>query len=372
MAIPLFRPELNANAEAAANAVLRSGQIAAGPLVAEFEQALAGWTGHPHVVTTSDMSSAMTLALHILGVRAGDEVLSPAYTCLSSTAPIATLGALPRWVDVEPDTGLLDPAALAARITPSTRACIVYHAAGYPARMPEIAAICRERGLALIEDCNTALGASLGSRPVGGWGDAAIYSFYPNRQLHAAEGGAVAWREMEQAQACRRLRRFGIPLTGFRDALGELNPASDVPEIGWSAALSQLHAALGLAQLPDLPARLAATRANAQALTLGLAELPGLEVVRPQDGAAPVYWGLLVRVRKGRDTVLAALKQRGVLASKLHHRLDSYSGFGAEPVTLPGTTAFLDQVIAVPCGPWLGEQGVTDVIGAVRLALHGH
>ena len=369
-AIALFNAYGDAATEAAALAVLRSGQIASGPKVAEFQQALQPLLGLPHGVTTSDMSSAMLLALHLCGVGAGDEVLSPAYTCMSSAAPIANLGARPRWVDIDPATGLLDPAALRGRITARTKACVVYHAAGYPAAMPVIAAICREHGIALIEDCNTALGARLQALAVGAWGDAAVYSFYPNRQLNGIEGGAVAWRDPAQAEKAQRLRRFGIALSGFRDAIGEINPDSDIAEVGWSAAMSQLNSAVAQAQLPSLGVRLQATRANAKLLVERLAGLPGLKIVAPGVGAEPAYWGLLVLADR-RDAVLAELKGQGVMASKLHHRVDRYTGFRADPVALPGTAAFLDRVIALPCGYWLDATGLDRVSTVFTQALHG-
>lgn len=366
--VSLFHAYGDAETEAAAIRVLRSGQIASGPQVAEFQQALQPWLGLPHGVTTSDMSSAMLLALHLCGVGAGDEVLSPAYTCMSSAAPIANLGAKPRWVDISPASGSVDPAALRGRITKRTKACVVYHPAGYPAALPEITAICREHGIAVIEDCNTALGARLHSQAVGAWGDAAIYSFYPNRQINGIEGGAVAWRDPALAQSAQRLRRFGIALSGFRNAVGEINPASDIAEVGWSAAMNQLNSAVALAQLPSLGWRLQATRANAEWLAERLAGLPGLTVIAPSVGAEPAYWGLLVLADR-RDAVLAELRGQGVMASKLHHRIDSYTGFRADPVDLPGTEAFLDHVIALPCGYWLDAPGLNRVEAAVIQAM---
>lgn len=358
--VSLFNVYGDEATEAAALAVLRSGQIASGPKVAEFQQALTPWVGPPNIVTTSDMSSAMLLALRLCGVQAGDEVLSPAYTCMSSAAPIANLGARSRWVDVDGATGLLDPAALRTRITPRTKACVVYHAAGYPAAMPEIASFCRDHGIALIEDCNTAFGARLQGRPVGSWSDAAVYSFYPNRQVNGIEGGAVAFREPGRADAALKLRRFGIALSGFRDAIGEINPASDIAEVGWSAAMNQLNSAVAHVQLSGVAARLATTQSNARALAARLAGQDGVEIVRSGETAEPVYWGLLVLCER-RDLVLAKLKREGVMASKLHHRIDTYSGFGAEPANLPGTAAFLDRVIALPCGYWLAESDIDRV-----------
>ena len=366
--ITLFNAYGDAATEAAALAVLRSGQIASGPKVAEFQHALQPWLGLPHGVTTSDMSSAMLLALHLCGVGSGDEVLSSAYTCMASAAPIANLGARPRWVDIDPGTGLLDPVALRARVTSRTRACVVYHAAGYPAAMSEIASICREHGIALIEDCNTAFGARLQGQAVGAWGDAAVYSFYPNRQLNGIEGGAVAWRDPAQAENAQRLRRFGIALSGFRDANGEINPASDIAEVGWSAPMNHLSSAVALAQLPGLGARLQATRSNAKRLAERLAGLPGLTVVAPSAGAEPAYWGLLVLAER-RDAVLAELKRHGVMASKLHHRIDSYSGFAADSVDLPGTAAFLERVIALPSGYWLDTVNLDRITTLLTRAL---
>ncbi|MBA4281080.1 DegT/DnrJ/EryC1/StrS family aminotransferase [Ralstonia sp.] len=363
-AIPLFKPYYGAAAEQAVLDVLRSGQVASGPKVAAFEQALTAWTSRPHVVATSDMSSAMMLALIMCGVGPGDDVITPAFTCLSSAAPIANLGAVARWADVQADTGLLDPQALLRRITPRTRACVVYHAAGYPARTAEIAELCSQHGIALIEDCNSAFGARMKGSVLGQFGDACVYSFYPNRQLNATEGGAVAFSDAEKAAAAQRLRRFGIPAQGFRDAIGEINTQCDVPAIGWAASMNQLNAAVGLENLAGLDARLRATHDNAQMLASQLAQVDGIKVVAPQDGAEPAYWALLARVRH-RDAVLKDLKARGVMASKLHHRIDTYSGFRSEAVNLPGTAAFMDAVIALPCGWWLSADDLRKVAAAV-------
>lgn len=365
---PLFQVVQSAAIDAAILGVLHSGQIAAGPKVQAFERDLQALTGRPLALSTNDMSSAMMLALYLAGVRAGDEVLTPAYTCMSSVAPIANLGARPRWVDVEANTGLLCAKQLKQRLSPRVRACVVYHAAGYPAVVEPVADFCKSHGITLIEDCNTALGAQVGARPVGCVGDFAVYGFYPNRLLHSGDGGLLAVSNAEALARATRLRRFGIDLPRFRDALGEIRPESDVPEVGWSMAMNQLSAAMGLAQLPAFRDRLHKARANARQLAESLSDQAGLELVAVAPGAQPSFWGLLVLV-DARDSLLSELKRRGVMASKLHHRLDCYSGLKADKVELPGTTQFMARVLALPCGPWFEPEDIRSIADRVKASL---
>ncbi len=365
--ISLFDGALSPAAEQAALAVLRSGQIASGPKVAEFELALSGHLGRPHVVTTSDMSSALVLALHLAGVGPGDEVLTQAYSCLSSNSPIARVGARAIWVDMNPETASMSVEDLRQAITPRSRALMLYHVAGYPGPVREVLAICREHGIVVIEDCNNAMGALSRGQPVGKLGDFAVHSFYPNRQINAIEGGALTCPDEDSANRARRLRRFGIDALTFRDTLGEINAASDVPELGWSAALNQLNAAIGLAQLRDLADKRRRTHANAALLRSAIQGLKGIKIVEPLPDADPVYWAFLVLAGK-RDSLLATLKAQGVHASRLHHRNDSYSGFTSPNRPLLGTAALQAQILALPCGWWLDEADMRRLAALIQQA----
>lgn len=357
----LFNGVPSAEARAAADAVLASGQIASGSKVQEFERLLGDATGQPHVVATDDMTSAMLMALTLAGVGANDEVLALAYSCMSSNAPIAQIGARPVWVDIDPRTASMSVDDLERAVTPRTRALSLYHVAGYPAAIREIADFCRLRGINLIEDCNAALGASVGGRAVGQWGDFAVYSFYPNRQVSALEGGALACRQPGMAERARRLRRFGIDPSTFRNQNGEINAASDITEIGWSASFSQLGAAVGLQHLATLPERLARVRAIAQRYRLAFAAIDELVPVDTTPGGEAAYWGFLILARR-RDALLTALKAAGIQVSMLHHRNDDYSGFRAQRRDLPGTDEFMRGVLALPCGWWLSDDQVDFVI----------
>lgn len=250
-------------------------------------------------------------------------------------------------------------------LSPKTKAVLLYHMAGYAGPTAEIKAICRTHGIVLIEDCNNALGATQHGAPVGTIGDYAVFSFYPNRQINALEGAALVCPDARSAARALRLRRFGIDTATFRDAIGEINPVSDIPEIGLSASFSQLSAAVGLTQFESLADRLQKTRLNADTLHAELADVPGIEVIAALPETLPAYWAFLI-LSDNRDLVLTRLKKRGIGASKLHHRNDAYSGFHAEARSLPGTDNFSRRIIGLPCGWWLGEQEISTVVTAVK------
>jgi perosamine synthetase len=363
----LFNVFLDEQVETALLAVLRSGQLASGPNVAELARAFEAFLGFGHAVPTSDMSSAMTIALRLAGVGPGDEVITGPFACLSTNAPIKTSGAQVIWADMDAHTAALDSADVARLIGPKTKAVVLYHVCGYPGQAPELAAICRARGVALIEDCDNALGATLDGRPVGSFGDYAIYSLYPNRHLHGLEGGMLVCSDPEQALRAKRLSKFGIDATSFRTPNGEINPFSDIPEIGWSAPLSNLNAAVALAQMPGLAERLDRTRRNAGALSAQLAAIPSLRMIPPLAGADPAYWVLLAR-SSHRDALVDGLKLEGIHASSVHLRNDRYAGFGSRR-ELPGVDAFSESVLGLPCGWWLHVDDLDRISAAVARLL---
>ena len=363
--IRLFQPAWSECAEQAALAVLRSGQIASGPHVDEFQTRLGQVIARQHVVCTSDMTHALALALHLSGVGAGDEVLTLAFSCVSSNSAISLVGAKPVWVDIDPKTASMSVADLEHAMTPRCKAVTMYHVAGYPGPVAQIAEFCKQRDLVFIEDCNNALGATLDGAPVGQASSYAVYSFYPNRQINAIDGGALVCPNGDTASRASKLRRFGIDAKTFRDALGEINAASDIPEVGWPAPFNNLNAALGLSQLPELKEQLARTHIIVDRMQSQLRYLQGITAVQPIEGGTSAYWVMLLLVEQ-RDQLLTRLKQRGVDCSKLHLRNDIYSGFGASRRSLPGTDIFMNQVLAVPCGWWLSDDQADTIVAAIR------
>lgn len=359
--IELFHPVYLPEMERAVIDVLRSGKIATGPMVSEFEKRFGSIVGRQHIVSTSDLSSAVTLALHLAGVSEGDEVATLAFSCLQSNSPISRLGARPIWIDVEPETMSMSVNDLATKLKPSVKAVMVYHVAGYHADTVSIAKLCRERGIPLIEDCNNAIGATFNGKPAGTLGDYAVYSLYPNRQINGIDGGMLATPDAITAKRAASLRRFGIDPKSFRDKRGEISEESDITEIGWSCSLSQVNATIAVCQLNTLNERIKKTRTTANQLKNKIDNISNLRLVSEISEGISAYWGLLIR-SENRNELLTYLKQNGVNCSILHQRNDWYTGFGGKRANLPGTKIAMDQLLALPCGWWLSNSQINRIV----------
>jgi dTDP-4-amino-4,6-dideoxygalactose transaminase len=285
--------------------------------------------------------------------------------CLSTSSPVKNLFADIRWCDVDPWTGNIDPADLAKRITPRARAVVVYHWAGNPANLDAIHAVARAYGLAVVEDAGEALGAEYHGKKIGATGsNCTVFSFYPNRHLTTIEGGAISFARQEDYEKARWLKRYGIHQPSFRDGDGEINPASDIPVVGWNTYMNHVAATIGVAQMEHLPQIVARHRENGLFYDRALRDIPGLTVLRRPAGARSAYW-IYTFLARERDRLLNRLRQNGIQASKVHLRNDIYTAFGSGPEDLPGVKEFSAHCLSVPCGWWVTDEDrsqISDVI----------
>jgi perosamine synthetase len=362
--VPLFQCSLDADARRAIDPVLSSGALAAGPFVDELEQRLDAFHPRRTSVVMSNMTLALTMALRLAGVGPNDDVLTIAFNCLSSNSAIAMIGARAIWVDVNPHTLTIDIEDCKNALTAKTKALVVYHIAGYPADLIALEAFCRAHEIVLIEDANNALGARSADRLIGTVGAFSILSFYANRQINAIEGAALLCADPYDAERARRLRRFGVDLTNFRDHDGEIAPNVEVPEIGLPASMANLNACLACHQFDKLELRLQKTRDNAEALRRALIGSNLKHVAwQPQD--APAFWTFVIR-STDRDNLMRALKAAGVQCSKLHQRNDRYSGFTSPKRDLKGTTILEQEMLALPVGWWVTRQQLLFIINVLK------
>lgn len=363
--IPLFKPHASPGMDSIVTEVLRSGQIAGGSKVSQFEDLLRQYLGNPWTTSTGDISSSLTLSLFQAGVGPEDDVLMSPLVCLSTSCPVRNLFANIRWCDVDPMTGNIDPSDVEKKITPRAKAVVVYHWAGNPAGLDAIQAVAGGNGLAVIEDAGEALGAEYLGRKIGATGsDYTVFSFYPNRHLTTIEGGAIACAREEDFERTRWLKRYGMHLPTFRDRDGEINPRSDIPVAGWNSYMNHVAAAIGVEQFHHLPSLVARHQENGRFYDETLAAVPGIKLLTRPANSRSAFW-VYTLLAQDRDRLLQRLRQRGVYASKVHLRNDLYTCFGTTPHPLPGVDYFSAHCLSIPCGWWVTDEDRAHIANAV-------
>ncbi len=354
--IPPAKPIIGDEERAAVDRVLRSGMVAQGPEVAAFEREFADHfvNGRPAVAVNSG-TSGLHLGLLAAGVGAGDEVIVPSFTFAATGNAVALAGATPVFADIEPATFTLDPAAVEAAITPRTRGIMPVHLYGHPAQMAELAEIARRHDLAIYEDAAQAHGARLGGSPVGTFGEFAMFSLYPTKNMTSGEGGMVSAGSEDVARRIRLLRNQGME----RQYENEI--------VGFNARMTDIHAAIGRVQLTKVDAWTGTRQRNAAFFD---ANLSGVIVPVVADGAVHVYHQYTIRVAEDRDGFVAALRDEhqvggGVYYPIPSHRLPSLERF-APDAELAETERAAAEVISLPVHPSLTESDLDRIVDAVN------
>jgi perosamine synthetase len=305
--IPVADPRLDGNELRYVTQCIQSNWISsAGRFIRDFEEAFAAAVGCRHGVACSNGTTALHLVLATLGLGPGDEVIIPTFTMIATANAVRYTGATPVLVDAERETWNLDVSQLVDRITPRTRGILLIHTYGHPADMAPILDLAERRGLWVVEDAAEAHGARYKGRPVGSLGRAASFSFYANKIITTGEGGMVTTNDPEIARLARRLRDHA-----FSDERHFWHKY-----LGFNYRMTNLQAAVGLAQTERLEEFVETRRTNAARYTARLASIPGLTLPVERPWARNVYWmyGAIVGDEFGlsRDVLRARLARRGI------------------------------------------------------------
>ena len=328
-----------------------------GHYITDFEQAFAQVAGTRHVVATNNGTTALHLALTALGVGPGDEVVVPTLTYVATANAVRYCGATPVLADVELDTMNLDPADLERRLTDRTVAVIPVHLYGHPADMTAITQVARRHGIAVVEDAAEAHAATVGGRPVGSLGDVGVFSFFGNKIVTTGEGGAVTTDDDDLAERLRRLRGQGM------------DPARRYwfPEVGFNYRMTNVAAAIGVAQLERIGELLARRREIAARYSELLGSVSGLALPGVRPDATRVDWLYTIRVAgldtEARNHLIELLAEDGVETRPVFypmHVMPPYASeppehfpvaeqLGAEGLSLPTHTLLTDEDVDTVC-----------------------
>lgn len=303
--IPVSQPIIGRNAKKYLLDCVKSGWVSSkGTYVERFEKAFARYIGTKYAVASSNGTSAIHLALAALNIGPGDEGIIPTLTMIATALPIIYTGATPVLADSEPITGNIDVGKIESKITRRTRAIIPVHLHGHPADMTEINNIARKYHLAVIEDAAEAHGAEIHGKKVGSFGDMGCFSFYGNKIITTGEGGMVTTNNKKLADRMRSLRN--LARTPGRHFLHQ--------EVAYAYRMSNLQAALGLAQTEEAGRYVAKKRRIAHIYTRSLNHIPALTLPAELPGYTSVYWqyGIVFKNKKTRDLVGQKLAARGI------------------------------------------------------------
>ena len=350
--IPLSKPLIGAAERSAVDRVLQSGQLAQGPEVAAFEDEYGELVAGRPCVAVNAGTSALHLALLVLGIGPGDEVIVPSFTFAATANSVRLVGAVPVFVDIDPDSFCISTEGIEAAIGPRTAAIMPVHLYGHPADMPVIMSIANRHGLAVIEDAAQAHAARLDDCPVGAWGTAAVFSFYPTKNMTTGEGGMLVVSDGHLARAARLLRNQGM----------ERPYENEV--VGFNLRMTEMSAALGRVQLRRLEQFTETRRMNAGVLDSTLDSADDVQAPTVPPNVRHVYHQYTVRCvdrARTRERLDAAAVASGVYYPVPVHRLPAFN----VKADLPETDRAATEVLSVPVGPHLSRSDLDRVVGAL-------
>ena len=345
--IPLALPQIDRTERFAVNKVLKSGILAQGPEVKNFEIEFSKIVGDRECVAVNSGTSALHLSLISLGIGPGDEVIVPSFTFAATANVVALVGAKPVFVDIDPKTYCIDPVLIKAAITPKTKAIIVVHLYGLAADMPSIEKIAKENSILIVEDAAQAHMANISGAPVGTFGDIAAFSFYPTKNMTSGEGGMIVVSNAEQARTCRLLRNQGM----------EKRYQNEIP--GYNLRMTDIHAAIGRSQLRKLNEMTEKRIFNAEYLS---DNLENESVPFVPSKYKHVYHQYTVRISQNREGFSKALGEAGIGNDIYYptpvHKLPSFN----LSLELHETEVASKEVLSLPVHPGLSKRDLRRIV----------
>ena len=373
--VPFSKPLLGDREVNAVSRALRSGWITQGPLVEQFEASVARYVGGGHGVATCNATAALHLAMHVLGIGPGDEVVVPSFTFIATANAVAHCGATPVFADVDAATFNIDPDSLSSVVTKRTKVVVVVHQFGLPADLERLSEVAASHGLMLIEDAACALGSRYDVKRIGGHSPMVCFSFHPRKVVTTGEGGMIVTRDRSLAERLRRLRHHGMDRSDWQRHRAPSFERESYSEIGFNYRMSDVAAAVGLAQMERIDTIVAARRRLARIYDHAFSEVKCIRLATCQGRAVSNAQSYAICLADDapilRDALVSRLRARGIAAKagpRAIHMEPCYRD-RSDHADLPQSRRLSDSMILLPLFPTLSDDQQKQVVEAVLESL---
>ena len=352
--IPILKPYMPKDILSELEKILYSGNLSYGKYGKMFESKLIEYIDNPNILTVASYNQAMLLAISVLNLKAGDEVIASPVSCLASNQPFVIKGLNVIWADVDPKTGSLCVDDVKKRITSKTKAIFHNHFCGYLGDIAAINQLAKKHGLWVVDDCIEAFGSEYNTQKAGNLGaDLAVFSFQTVRLPNTVDGAAISFTSKELYEKAILMRDYGIDRKNFRTSTGEINPNCDIRLEGYGATLSEINSYIGLKQMDNLPNLLEKQRKNAIDWNNRIQKVSSIKPLNLISDTQPNYWvfGVLC---EDKAQALQDFRSQNWYATGVHINNNIYSVFN-NLESLNGVNEFMSKFLALPCGWWVQE-----------------
>lgn len=376
--IPYHRSLIGEEEKAEIISAIESGWLTSGPRVAQFEQAFGDHIGTLHAVGLSSCTAALNLALNYLDLKEGEEVITTPYSFVASSHAILRQGGKVVFVDIDPATLNIDTNEVASKVNSKTRAILPVHLGGNPVALDQLIELCNDGRIKLIEDCAHAVGGTFKGKPLGSFGFASAFSFYPTKNISSAEGGMLTCHDEEFARWVHRMRKHGMNT----DTWDRQDPNEyvhyDITEMGEKCNMTDVQAAIAIRQLEKLESMQARRGEIVAKYDAAFSKLDGVELIQSNSKGEHAHHLYIIRIGLeqfacDRDEIIRRIQSRGVMCSVNYSPIHLFSwyrkNFGYSAGDFPHAEAAGATTISLPIYPALSDEEVDHVIQSVSEAV---